>query len=84
MPTSTSERAYVWTWLPDASEPVPAGLLVRQVVVNRRVGTLARDADVGAAPEWPGNCTTASSWPKLAEGLPPEQEIRQEATLIVT
>lgn len=30
MATTTSENVYVWAWLPDTTEPVPAGVLARR------------------------------------------------------
>jgi len=40
MPTSTSDRAFVWIWLPGEREPVPAGLLrVRGVDLTFQYGT---------------------------------------------
>lgn len=56
-PSGIHQEAYVWVWLPDASEPVVAGLLSsqgRQLVFNYGRSYLARpDAMALYAPELP-------------------------------
>jgi serine/threonine-protein kinase HipA len=56
MPTSTSDRTYVWTWLHGANEPVPAGLLVHdgaRLIFRYGLRYLERPGAIALGPDLP-------------------------------